>query len=86
MDKELNVKEYALTGMAVRDFTAVESALSVIGGSLDALIGTNNVDDFTAAAGDLYLKLTTLQSEVNYFVNDVNNFFLGSEGGDSLDQ
>lgn len=88
MYTELNQRNHAMTGRAVKDFTAVESALSVVGNALDALISVNDNEDYMSAAADLYLKLTSLQAEVGYFVDDVNNHFKPNEaeGEDSSEQ
>ena len=68
---ELTINDYAVIGMAIKNFTGIEACLSDVGAAIDVGISADSPDNMIAAMSNLYLKLRTLQNEVGVFIDDV---------------
>lgn len=70
MEKLLQLKDKAMIGTAVQDFTAVEDCLKNVGAHMDELVSCDDAPSTLSTVSNIYLCLTSLKQAVNNFIED----------------
>lgn len=72
--QDASIKQKAMIGSAVMDFTDAEECFRHVGAAVDTLIWSENGEALLSHASELYLKLTSLEHIVAIFKNNVISY------------
>ena len=72
--QDADIRQKAMIGSAVMDFTDAEECFRHVGAAVDSLIWSDGSETLLSHASELYLKLTSLEHVVGIFKNNVISY------------
>ena len=74
-----DLKDSALLGICVKNFTSVETLLKYTGSDLDDLVSSEEHADCLSIASKMYLHLTELSGEIEAWRKNLTDYLTANE-------